>query len=809
MFSRLKERFPLGALALLWMGIPLAFLLGFLAYTLKQTLPATRLQLTVPQLLQQVTIVRDAFGVPDISASSDLAVYYGLGYAHAQDRLWQLEFKRRLGQGRLSEIFGASTLNTDRFMRTLGLARASQAALAHVSPQGMAMLQAYSDGVNALIAGQEVLPVEFYLHNTRPRPWTPADSLLQIKLMALNLSANFRDELKNQILLKHLGSDKFAQLQQVPQQAGDNRAQVPSDRQWQLAYASEQLFGQLGWDGDGLGSNAWVVSGRFSDSGGAMLAADPHLGKTLPTTFYLARLAGDKVNVRGATLPGVPVVIFGNNEHIAWGATNLAADVQDLFLEKVHDQDDSRYLKDGRWQFFSEREESIRIARDFPGPLRRKIEPVNWRVRESVHGPVISDVMPGQGEAIALRWTALDKDDTSYDAFVRLNYAKNWQQFNQALAQHVAPAMSFVYADQQNNIGIAVGGRLPLRNQGDGRFMQKGWQQGAGWPGMLEAGQLPREFNPQRGYIVTANDRWYDADYPHVISNNWQPGFRAGRIRELLGQQIARGQALRVKDFSRIQADKLSVHALKILAFVRRLQGDNDSQQEMLALLQAWDATMSPTSAAAVVYHAWLNEFTRLVVADDLATDFTFAERQPLLEKESHKSRPRFIARVVAGELGHWCDNLATPEQENCDTLALQALDHTFKQYRPLLGSSISDWQWQQAQQVRLPHVSLSDSKFFARIFDLSQGVAGGSYTVDVAGSYFEEREGYVKTVGASYRQIIDLARLAQSTFSIDAGQSGLVQSRHYDDFFELHEQFTPMPLLAPVPDGKARATGQ
>ncbi|WDE09265.1 penicillin acylase family protein [Thalassomonas viridans] len=775
-----------------WLIIPALVLAVILYRQLMQALPAEREQLQAAFLSAAADISRDNLGMATVTAAKDTDAFFSLGYMHAQDRLWQMEYQRRLGQGRLSEIFGKESLNTDRYMRTLGIYRAAEKAYGYLSGEGKLALDAYVKGVNHWLARAPELPLEFKLFGFEPAPWTYADSLVQIKLLALNLGANYRHELQNEMLLKQLGKARFEQLLVSDQETGAVVASHGEDGDRGEAFARQlagldnyvgELYRQLDLGLEGVGSNAWVVSGRHTRSGLPVLANDPHLALSLPTTFYLARLKGDKINVAGATLPGLPMVIFGKNADITWGATNLAADVQDLYIERVDRADSNLYQLGDRWQPFTSREEIIKVAADFPALLHQEYQPVKWLVRESVHGPLISDVLNDAKYPMALRWTALDADDTSFDSIFAVNYARDWQGFRQALADLVAPALGFVYADNKDNTGFIAAGRIPVRAGGRGLMPSPGWDGQHSWQRYLGIDEYVQQTNPESGVIVTANNRIHGADYPYLISNNWKPGYRARRIKQLLEGHIQAGHAMQTRDFVTLQQDVVDLQAGEIKPFLAALKGEDGRQQELLAILEHWDMKMDGDSIGATVYRIWLNHFTRLVVGDELLENVIFPGLYARLSAQANESRPIFLRELLKGKHPLWCDVVTTAPRENCADIALLALTQTYEELSKLSGGDASQWQWSRLHETAYSHKAFSFSQLMSLIFDRDKGAQGGFYTVNVSGNHYVKGEGYRRVLGASYRQVVDMGAPELSVFGIDLGQSGQMLSPHYDDF--------------------------
>lgn len=793
--AKAKIRFPMLWLFIVWLVIPLVILLsaGWLMYL--QTLPKAITNLVYSQT-QTIELARTPMGVTNISANAELGAYYGLGYAHAQDRLWQMEFNKRLAKGKLSEVLGQSALNSDRFIRTLGIEKVSVQAYQTLADSTKEVLSAYCDGVNAWIETDNLLPPEFYMLDITPMKCEPADAIMLVKLMALDLGANFRDELSNEVLLQHLGDRKFAQLLgfDALQSAGNSAHYEQAINV--LLSSVDEVFTTSGWGKEGVGSNAWAISGAYSLSGKPLLAGDPHLGLSLPSHFYLASLKGGDLMVQGASLPGIPVIVFGNNEHIAWAGTNLAADVQDLFREEVDQTNPMQYKVGGQWTAFDTRTETVSIASPFPSFLRPKIAPVSWTVRESRHGPIISDFIHNDGSTLALRWSALDAEDTTLEALLALNKATNWSSFNQALSQFHAPALNFVYSDINGNIGMTVAGNIPARDY-DSRFIND-VSDAHQWQGYIPFQQLPKTYNPAQGFVVSANNQIHSNEYPNVLSNNWQPAYRADRITDMITNKISMDQKMDKAFMAAMQTDTYSPLGEKAQLFLNTLSGKTPQQQALLAHLKEWDLEASLQSVSATIFRAWYDAFTQLVFEDDLQPDLTFSQNESILSAAVQRPRPLLMQSIMSDMNHPWCDDIRTTNNENCEDIALQALNKAFKDLHLHFGSeNVDSWHWGDIHKVELPHLGFGQHEFLQRVFNVSDSADGSVYSVNVSQGRYQKGIGYVKSLGASYKQVIDMQEPLEGLFSIDAGQSGHLLSEHYDDFVRLHNSGTLVPFSA------------
>ncbi len=743
---------------------------------LLRSLPQTEGEVALAGLSAPVDIVRDAYGIPHIYARSVADAHFALGYVHAQDRLWQMEMNRRIASGRLAEILGSAALDTDRFMRTLGIRRAAEANLAALDRATRMLLEAYAAGVNAFLALGPVLPVEFWIAAVRPEPWTAADSVAWVKTMAWDLGANWRSEVLRMHLAKALPLARIHQF--LPPHSGEPPPEIADLKSLYGAMerGAVELAGDLvrlaglapGAPQAALGSNNWAVAGSRSASGKPLLANDPHLGLSAPSVWYLAHLSAPDLEVIGATLPGVPAVVVGRNRHIAWGFTNTGADVQDLYLEKLDAS--GRYLAPDGPRPFQVLEETIPVRGGAPERLR---------VRISRHGPVISDVLrpaaanAPRGYVMALAWTALAEDDLTMQAALKLARAHDWASFLAAARDFHAPPQNMLYADVEGNIGFVAAGRVPVRkpeNDLKGMAPAPGWLAKYDWAGYLPFEELPRTFNPPSGALYTANHRITAEGYPHFLTSEWQPPWRAERIRQLLDATPKHT----VGSFARMQADVLSLAMRALLPRLLETEPGSEEARRALALLAKWDGTMAVDRPEPLVAWAWGRELARALYADELGDAF----------RAHWRERASFLALALSGEAAEWCDDVRTPGRETCAAQLARSLEAALADLRARYGADISAWRWGTAHEARHEHRPFGRSALLARFFDISVPSPGDAYTVNVGRSRFDDdARPFASRHAPSLRAIYDLADPENSLFIHSGGQSGNVLSREYAAF--------------------------
>ncbi|TAK85996.1 MAG: penicillin acylase family protein [Betaproteobacteria bacterium] len=735
---------------------------------LRRSLPVTSGEIAVAGLAAPVEILRDRYGIPHIFAQSEQDAHFALGFVHAQDRLWQLEMNRRIAAGRLAEVLGPGGLETDRFLRTLGVRRAAQANLPKLDEETRKSLEAYAAGINALLATDRLLPPEFLILRFHPEPWTALDSLAWAKMKAWDLGGNWRNELLRMQLAKTLPNARIDEF--LPPYPGDEPLKIRDlhelygdlDREPPRTASAESLFPAPG------GSNSWVVSGLHTASGKPLLANDPHLGLTAPSVWYLAQLHAPGLNAIGGTLPGVPGIVIGRNDRIAWGFTNTGPDVQDLYLERIDHA--GNYVTPNGSQPFSIVEERIAV---------KGAEEERLQVRISRHGPVISDVSrealdaTPRGYALALAWAALADDDLTLQAALRLERARDWKTFLDALRNLHAPQQSATYADVDGNIGFIAAGRVPVRkpaNDLKGLAPAPGWDARYDWAGYLPFDELPRAFNPSGGEIVSANHKIVPPGYPHHITAEWQPPYRARRIEELLAKDPVQNE----QTFARMQMDNVSLAVRELLPKLLTAKPRSEEAAQALKMLATWDGAMAAGRPEPLIVVAWWRELARALYADELGSAF----------RANWRARPIFMERVLSGKSDAWCDNVRTPRPESCEEVLSESLEKALTGLRKRYGVKMQEWKWGDAHLAQHRHRPFSRRPWLARFFDIDVPSAGDAYTVNAGrGDFSDEASPYANRHAPSYRAIYDLANPEASLFIHSTGQSGNPLSPHYRSF--------------------------
>ena len=714
---------------------------------LRSSLPETDGTIAVPGVKAAVTITRDAHGIPTIKAASDADAAFGLGYVDAQDRLFQMDLMRHYGAGRLSEWFGAAALDADKSMRTLGLYRAAEAQYPLLSPELRAVFDAYAAGVNSYLATRRgALPPEYQVLRVVAEPWKPVDSLIWGKLMDLQLTANYRQELQRARLAQRLKPDDLAVL--YP----DYNPQAPV------------TLGALDVDKvlPGLppvlpASNEWVVDGKHSQSGKPILANDPHLGFATPGVWYLARIETPQETIAGVTSPGEPMIVIGHNTHIAWGFTTTGGDVEDVFVEKLDPADPTHYLTPDGSQAFTTRDEKILVKGEAP---------VTVTVRSTRHGPVIAD--PGGGQVLALESTWLQGEDRTPQALWDASHAHDWDHFREAFKNAVAPEQNVTYADVDGHIGFIAPAKVPIRAQGDGTAPVPGWTGANEWTGTVPFDGLPQGFDPPSGRFVAANNKIVPDSFPYLITKQWELPYRAQRITELLDATPIQSPGTAAA----MQADIDSTAARELLPLMLAGTPQSAAGQEAIRRLRAWDQRMSRDRVEPLLFIAWLREFNRQILADKLG---------PLFDGY-WALHPDVILNILANH-PDWCDNRETREVETCPQQLGAALDRAIDGLGRRYGGDMSTWRWGDAHPASFAHAIWSRLPVIAGWLGVAIPDDGSFDTIDNATMFAgAEAQPFTAVHGTSMRMIVDMADPAAARFMVAPGQSGNLFSSHYSD---------------------------
>ncbi len=777
----------------------LAGLAGGAYYLLvHRPLPKKKGNLVLSGVHEPVEIIFDRYGVPHIYAGNEDDLFFAQGYVHAQDRFWQMELNRRTGSGRLAELFGEIAVETDRFCRRLGMHRAAAEEAARLPEHNRRILESYARGVNAYIQRNKYnLPIEFTILRCKPEPWQIADSIMWAKMMGWNLGGNWETEVIRARVVGHLGAERAAKLE-----AGyDPRHPliIPPGVEYKgvnlgMLEQYEQLkqisgFGMIG------ASNNWVVDGTMTTTGSPILCNDPHLGQAAPSIWYECHLVAGDIDVIGASFPGTAGVVIGHNQHIAWGITNAVSDVEDLYIEKFNPENPHQYEYQGKWEEAQIIREEIKV--------RGRKTPLVEEVRITRHGPVLTKLTPagsGNGSTarqngaqaevaelpLALRWTGLEQCNV-ISAVEKLNRATNWEEFKAALRDWDVPPQNMIYGDKEGNIGYVMAGAIPIRAKGQNLLPSPGWTGEYEWTGFIPFEELPQIYNPEQHFIVTANNRVVDDDYPHYITNEWLNGYRAQRIRDLL---TSKGK-LAPADMAKIQGDQYALPAVEIVPHILKIQSNVALEKAALNVLRTWNYILAPESAAAAIYATFLHKLQVIVFGAMFGNDETLihdylgrgATILALTNGYASRSKPLLI-RLMNERDDSWFVDSAFPNgPQTWDSALASAFTAAVEELREKFGDEITRWQYGKIHTLTYNHV-LGMVKPLEKVFNRGPYPLGGDIdTVNMGASAHHQPE--VVIVVPSYRQIVNLADMKNSLSGHAPGQSGHTASTHYSDFIK------------------------
>lgn len=799
----------------------------FAVVTVRRPLPQTSGEIQVAGLGAEVRVVRDEHGIPHIYANDADDLFFAQGFVHAQDRFFEMDFRRHVSAGRLAELVGAGAVETDTFTRTLGLRRVAESEVGRLSPKTRRYVQDYADGVNAYIGERSggQLSLEYSVLSVTgpdyvPEKWTAADSVAWLKVLAWQLRGNMTSEIERLLSLQtraphqiaetfpdypyaehppivRQGSVRNGRFMQGPTvleraaptlgRPGDAPVRKVSTHSMQVLQRVVARLPALLGTGEGIGSNSWVVSGERSETGQPLLANDPHLAPSMPSVWYQMGLHCNEVSascpfdVSGVTFSGLPGVVIGHNDRIAWGLTTMYADVTDLYLEKVDDETGT-YRYGRRRLPLEERSEELVVAGED--------EPLTFTVRSTRHGPLLSDlddtlaevgetaaqqsvVSPadGQGYAVALRWTALEPG-RSMDAIIGLNQAGNWAEFRAAAELMDAPPQNLVYADVDGHIGYQSPGRIPIRAAGhDGRLPVQGWDPANEWDGYVPFDELPTVLDPPSGVIVTANNAVIAPEYPHLLTSDSAYGYRSARISRLLEQAPVLG----VDDMQRIQNDTYNMNAAELTPYLLDVPLSTPYQRQGQDVLRSWDYTQPADSAAAAYFNAvWRN-----------LLELTFEDQLPEEVRPDGGERWFRAVELLLPQPGNewWDDSRTETVRETRDDILRQAMNAARDDMTSRQARSPKLWTWGHHHRLELVNPTLGTAGMAAVKTLFNRGpyeLGGGTGTINATAWHADQ--GFEVTALPSMRMVVSLADFDDSRWIQFGGQSGHAYGGNYTD---------------------------
>jgi penicillin amidase len=753
-----------------------------LTWLSRRRLPQIEGSLNLPGIMDNVEVLRDRWGIPHIYARTAHDLFFAQGFVHAQDRLWQMEAHRRLARGRLSELFGEISLDTDRTTRTFGFHRLGKADWENASDEVREAILAYSEGVNAFLDHPDSKwPVEFTLLGHRPEPWQPEDTTSFARVMIWQLSHAWYGEIVRAQIMEKVGQERAAELEihypEVnPIVLPDGIVFNKLDPDCHLRKAEGPFLKR------GLGSNAWAISGQRTNTGKAYLCNDMHLPISLPSLWYEMHLTADGLNVIGATLPGMPLVMVGHNARIAWGMTLAFTDCEDLFIEKMDPQNLHRYQFKGEWMEAEVLPEIIQV--------KGRTKPFREEVILTRHGPIVSDVVGFPDQRVAVHSMAL-RPGPAIQGWMNLNKAGNWDEFVEAMRLIEAPQLGVAYGDVDGNIGYWATGKVPVRAKGDGSVPAVGWTGEYEWVEEVPFEEMPHALNPERGYVLTCNHRITPDDYPHFLGNVWMNGYRAQRIEQVLKSK----DPLSEEDFRALHVDYTCPPGVDFVAQLADVTSQDPDVQLALRYLRDWDGRLTEDSIGGTIYEVARYTLIRNLLEPGLGVELAFRVMgqgfHPLLATASefygHDSVT--MLRLLENPDSWWVEKAGGRE-----AWISKSLKEAMEWLQEELGPDASTWKWGRIHRAVFAH-TLGLQKPLDQVFNRGPFPIGGD-TDTPCQTAMHPHDPYDNNAWApSFRQIVDLGDLSRAVSIVPGGQSGHVGSPHYDDLIEpwLRGEYHPM----------------
>ena len=756
---------------------------GGLTWLGKRRLPPISGTFKLPGVSASVEIIRDKWGVPHIYAQNLHDLFFAQGFVHAQDRLWQMELNRRTATGRLSELFGPVAIDTDRAARTFGFHRLGQADWANAGQELRDAVTAYTEGVNAFLAGpRAAMPVEFTLLGHRPEAWKPDDSMAFARVMLWQLSHAWYGEIVRAQLIEAVGAEHAAELE-IHYPAG-NPTTLPAGIEFNLLERDGSLRGARGpFLSRGLGSNAWVVTGGKTTTGAPFLCNDMHLPLGLPSLWYLIHLVSGEYNVTGVSLPGLPMVLVGHNAHIAWGATLAYTDCEDLFVEEFAPNDARRYRFRDEWREAHMIPEAIHV--------KGRAEPHVEQVVVTQHGPIISDVVGHPAKRLAVNSMAL-RPCPAMQGWLSLNKASDWDEFVEAMRLIKAPQLNIAYADVEGNIGYWVTGQVPVRARGNGTLPAPGWTGEYEWVDEIPFEEMPHALNPKQGLIVSCNHKIVPDDYPHFLGAVWMNGYRARRIAEVLGSK----DKLSPDDFAALHMDFTCIPGREFVERLATLTTDDPDVQLALEYLRAWDGALTVDSVGGALYEVARYQLVRNLLEPGLGQDLTLRLMgkgfHPLLMPASEfYGHDTVVMLKMLDQPNSWWVQQAGGRE----AVIARSLRQAVEWLRKELGPEVNNWQWGRIHRASFPH-AMGIQKPLDRVFNCGPLPIGGDTDTPCQTAMTPDDPYDNKAWAPTFRQIVDMGDLARSLVIIPPGQSGQLGSAHYSDLAELWLRGEYIPML-------------
>lgn len=731
----------------------------------RRPLPRVEGTVELDGLEGRVRVRRDRWGVPHVDADAAHDLYFAQGFVHGQDRLWQMDFYRRVVRGLVSEMAGPEGLPIDRLLRTLGVRRIAEREEAALDPRLRALLERFCAGVNAAAAEARARPFEMQLLRLRFEPWRPVDILSLGKLLAFGLSTNWERELLRADMVRALGPELTARLD--PTYPADNP--VVNQEAWSgdglsLVEQIDSVRRSLGLAAEASGSNNWAVSGKLSATGTPLIAGDPHLPPSMPGIWYQVGLSHNGRTVRGASMPGMPGVYMGQNDDVCWTFTNVMADVEDLFIERV---EGDRYLFEEEWR-------PLEIVRE-EIPVKGRDAPEVLDVRVTHHGPIVNEALGAdEGEPLALAWLAL-REPTAFAGMFELLEISSGPELVAKLEGHTAPASNLVWADRHGSIGYKLIGRLPRRRGGCPDLPKPGWTGEYEWEGTIPYAELPETIDPESGFLVTANNRIVGDEYPHHITSEWLDGFRAKRIEALLRENEEHD----VESFEAMQSDVLSLPGIEAARRLSRLQPRGQREISALERLRSWDGRLDPETIAGTIYQAFILRLAREVARAAIG-DRDLCERY--LDRADNGFTPHTTSpwRWHSHLMKLWEEGDEELIGRPWEELVLEAFAGALDDLSERFGPDPEGWRWGKVHEMEFPHPLGEANPLLRRLLNRRLRAGGAQETVSQIA--YDPGNPYRAVWAPSWRMVADPTDPERSRWQMFTGQSGHPASPHYDD---------------------------
>ena len=750
-------------------------------FVLSSKIPEYSGEFAVTGISNEVKIFRDEFGIPFIIAEEDTDAIFALGYVHAQERLFQMDITRRAGMGRLSEVLGKTTIPFDKMFRTLGIFKLVQESFPKLNPLSQKTLEAYAAGVNAYIKEVEGnCAFEFDVLGYEPEPWKPEHSLVMIKLMAWELNISWWTDIAFSHLVQKLGEEKVRGILPDFDENGPtiipkhlkSAANITSD-----FYRVDKEFREfMGFVGTHIGSNNWVVNSSKSESGEVIIANDPHLAFQAPGKFMFSVVRSNGWNGEGFSIPGLPAFVIGKNNDIAWVLTNVMADDADFYVEKF-DSSETKYLLNQKWQDLNISKDTIYVKDELP---------VIFDIKKTHRGPIISDIHNfnslfkndlRERANISMRWTALEFSDEIF-AMAQINRAKNWNEFEKGVEYFTVPGQNFVYGDKEGNIGYICAAKLPKRRNTSPTLVYDGTTDKHDWKGFVPFSEMPKLFNPSTNFIASANNKTIK-NFPHHISNLWEPTSRIERITELLTKKEKHSS----DDFKKYQHDFFSHYAKHITPFIlnafKDVSVNEKNLKTALSLLRQWDFVMDMKSQTPTIYSEFFQKLMENIFLDEMENElfkeYIFVANVPY----------RKVRELLDERDSEWWDNVNTESIETRDDIIRESLVDALNSLETKLGKDIANWQWMELHTVTFKHPFSNSSPMLGKILNIGPFPIGGDGTT-VFNTEYSLTKPFENKLGPAFRFIFDFAKPDEVNFILPTGQAGYFMSEHYSDMSEL-----------------------